>query len=134
MSACGHSKNIKHLLWGAKTHKIWSQKVLTGKKIGNTLVRRASVPQVMKEPLPEGIHELKFDREGGGGMARKERAFQMEGEAGTTNMETERVWMGKELGMAAMGYVQGRGVGNGHQASAPARPPVGHRRSLDFIL
>ena len=122
MSACGHSKNIKHLLGGTKTHKIWSQKVLTGKKIGNTLVRRASVPQVMKEPLPVGIHELKFDREAGEWPGKK--AFQMEGEAGTTNMETERVWMGKELGMAAMGYVQGRGAGNGRQASAPARPPV----------
>ena len=74
MSACGHSKNIKHLLWGAKTHKIWSQKVLTGKKIGNTLVRRASVPQVMKEPLPEGIHELKFDREGVGGDGQERKS------------------------------------------------------------
>lgn len=57
MSASSHSKNIKHLLGEQRLIRSGLRKSQTGKKIGNTLVRRANGAQVMKETLPIEVNE-----------------------------------------------------------------------------
>lgn len=56
-----------------------------------------------------------------GEIASKERAFQLEGKTGTTNMERERVWMDKKPGVTTEGCAREEGQG---KAASAAMPPV----------
>lgn len=56
-----------------------------------------------------------------GEIASKERAFQMEGKTGTTDMERERVWMGKKPGVTVVGCAREEGQ---RKAASAAMSPV----------